>query len=140
MNIVAAYSGTFDPITLGHNDIIHRAARMFPKLIVAVGRRPNTDGLGVEDAGGNYIPCDIFLRGRGKSMFTPDHRLGFEPEDMECWFACWQSMREVRAVPRAAMASAIAAGFAMSCVVDSHTVSRIRSPLALSVWPVPTRR
>lgn len=37
MTIVAAYSGTFDPVTLGHNDIIHRAARMFPKLIVAVG-------------------------------------------------------------------------------------------------------
>ena len=37
MSIIAAYSGTFDPITLGHNDIIHRAARMFPKLIVAVG-------------------------------------------------------------------------------------------------------
>ena len=54
---------------------------------------------GVEDAGGNYIPCDIFLRGRGKSMFTPDHRLGFEPEDMEAWFAYWQSMREAGAVP-----------------------------------------
>lgn len=35
--IIAAYSGTFDPVTLGHNDIIHRAARMFPRLIVAVG-------------------------------------------------------------------------------------------------------
>lgn len=37
MSVIAAYSGTFDPITLGHNDIIHRAARMFPQLIVAVG-------------------------------------------------------------------------------------------------------
>ncbi len=37
MKIVAAYSGTFDPITLGHSDIIGRAAAMFPKLIVAVG-------------------------------------------------------------------------------------------------------
>jgi pantetheine-phosphate adenylyltransferase len=36
-NIIAAYSGTFDPVTLGHNDIIHRASRMFPRLIVAVG-------------------------------------------------------------------------------------------------------
>ncbi len=35
--IIAAYSGTFDPITLGHHDIIHRAARMFSRLIVAVG-------------------------------------------------------------------------------------------------------
>ena len=37
MSVVAAYSGTFDPITLGHSDIMHRAARMFPRLIVAVG-------------------------------------------------------------------------------------------------------
>ncbi|MFT4046033.1 MAG: pantetheine-phosphate adenylyltransferase [Solimonas sp.] len=36
-SIVAAYSGTFDPITYGHYDIIKRAAKMFPKLIVAVG-------------------------------------------------------------------------------------------------------
>lgn len=35
--VTAAYSGTFDPITLGHFDIIQRASRMFPKLIVAVG-------------------------------------------------------------------------------------------------------
>jgi len=41
MTIVAAYSGTFDPITLGHNDIIHRAAKLFPKLIVAVGLNPS---------------------------------------------------------------------------------------------------
>ncbi|MEQ1439460.1 pantetheine-phosphate adenylyltransferase [Fontimonas sp. SYSU GA230001] len=38
--IKAAYSGTFDPITYGHFDIIGRAARMFPRLIVAVGLNP----------------------------------------------------------------------------------------------------
>ncbi len=37
----AAYSGTFDPITFGHFDIIQRASRMFPKLIVAVGLNPS---------------------------------------------------------------------------------------------------
>ncbi|MGQ0621500.1 MAG: pantetheine-phosphate adenylyltransferase [Panacagrimonas sp.] len=37
MPVVAAYSGTFDPITLGHEDIMRRAARMFDTLIVAVG-------------------------------------------------------------------------------------------------------
>jgi pantetheine-phosphate adenylyltransferase len=40
MTIVAAYSGTFDPITFGHTDIIQRASRMFPQLIVAVGLNP----------------------------------------------------------------------------------------------------
>ena len=37
MSVIAAYSGTFDPITYGHYDIIERAAAMFPQLIVAVG-------------------------------------------------------------------------------------------------------
>jgi len=41
VSVIAAYSGTFDPITLCHNDIIHRAAKMFPKLIVAVGLNPS---------------------------------------------------------------------------------------------------
>lgn len=34
----AVYPGTFDPITNGHSDIIFRAARIFPKLIVAVAK------------------------------------------------------------------------------------------------------
>jgi pantetheine-phosphate adenylyltransferase len=36
MNRIAVYSGTFDPITLGHEDVISRAAKMFDTLIVAV--------------------------------------------------------------------------------------------------------
>ena len=36
MNRIALYSGTFDPITLGHEDVIGRAAQMFDTLIVAV--------------------------------------------------------------------------------------------------------
>ena len=39
--VIAAYSGTFDPITYGHYDIIQRAAHMFPRLIVAVGLNPS---------------------------------------------------------------------------------------------------
>ena len=34
--VVALYPGTFDPITLGHQDIIRRAARIFETVIVAV--------------------------------------------------------------------------------------------------------
>ncbi|WP_180682626.1 pantetheine-phosphate adenylyltransferase [Tepidicella baoligensis] len=33
---IAVYSGTFDPITLGHEDVIQRAASLFDELIVAV--------------------------------------------------------------------------------------------------------
>jgi len=34
--IVAIYPGTFDPISLGHEDIVLRAAAMFDKVILAV--------------------------------------------------------------------------------------------------------
>lgn len=34
---VAIYPGTFNPITNGHTDLVERAARLFDKIIVAVG-------------------------------------------------------------------------------------------------------
>ena len=34
--IKVVYPGTFDPITLGHEDLVHRAARLFDEVIVAV--------------------------------------------------------------------------------------------------------
>ena len=32
------YAGSFDPVTYGHLDLVHRAARIFPRVIVAVAR------------------------------------------------------------------------------------------------------
>ena len=37
---IAVYPGTFDPITMGHLDIISRGLNMFDKVIVAVARHP----------------------------------------------------------------------------------------------------
>ena len=36
MKLKAVYPGTFDPITLGHQDLVRRAASMFDEIIVAV--------------------------------------------------------------------------------------------------------
>jgi pantetheine-phosphate adenylyltransferase len=36
MNITAIYPGTFDPISLGHTDLVHRAARLFDHVIVGI--------------------------------------------------------------------------------------------------------
>ncbi len=33
----AIYTGSFDPVTYGHLDVIGRAARLFGHLVVAVG-------------------------------------------------------------------------------------------------------
>lgn len=38
---IAVFPGSFDPITLGHYDIIERAAPLFDKLIIAIGINSN---------------------------------------------------------------------------------------------------
>ena len=35
---IAVFPGSFDPITLGHYDIIERAAALFDKVIIAIGQ------------------------------------------------------------------------------------------------------
>jgi pantetheine-phosphate adenylyltransferase len=37
-NIVAIYPGSFDPVTNGHLDLIHRGSKLFDRLIVAIAR------------------------------------------------------------------------------------------------------
>lgn len=38
MERIAVFPGSFDPITLGHYDIIERAVPLFDKIIVAIGQ------------------------------------------------------------------------------------------------------
>jgi pantetheine-phosphate adenylyltransferase len=38
--IVAINPGTFDPVTLGHVDVIRRAAAIFDRVVVGVVRDP----------------------------------------------------------------------------------------------------
>ena len=35
-DVIAVYPGTFDPMTLGHEDVIRRATQLFDRVIVAV--------------------------------------------------------------------------------------------------------
>ncbi|MBG00236.1 MAG: pantetheine-phosphate adenylyltransferase [Owenweeksia sp.] len=38
---IAVFPGSFDPITLGHQDIVSRGLPLFDKIIVAVGKNAN---------------------------------------------------------------------------------------------------
>ncbi len=40
LKVTAVYPGTFDPVTNGHVDLIHRACRLFDRVIVAVASNP----------------------------------------------------------------------------------------------------
>jgi len=41
MSTKAIYPGTFDPITLGHLDIVTRAAQMFDQMVLAIAASPS---------------------------------------------------------------------------------------------------
>ena len=53
MATVAIYAGSFDPITRGHEDLIHRSCEFVDKLVVAVANNSSK-----------------------KPLFTPDERVG----------------------------------------------------------------
>jgi pantetheine-phosphate adenylyltransferase len=53
MSVSAMYPGTFDPITLGHEDLVRRSARLFDRVVIAIA----------SDTGGKA------------PMFSPDERV-----------------------------------------------------------------
>src|SRR5690606_11120285 len=59
---VAAYPGTFDPITFGHNDIAARASQLFDEVIVAIYD------------GGEHAPK--------RSLFSADERVRLAQESL----------------------------------------------------------
>ena len=61
MPLSAMYPGTFDPITLGHEDLVRRAARLFDHVVVAIAR----------DTGGK-VPMFTF----GERVEMAKHALG----------------------------------------------------------------
>jgi pantetheine-phosphate adenylyltransferase len=46
---ICLFPGTFDPVTLGHTDIIDRALPLFDKLIVGIGRNSNKQPMFTEE-------------------------------------------------------------------------------------------
>jgi len=42
---LAIYAGSFDPPTNGHLDLVDRASKLFPRVVVALGQHPNRSPL-----------------------------------------------------------------------------------------------
>jgi pantetheine-phosphate adenylyltransferase len=64
MQKICLFPGTFDPITLGHVDIINRALPLFDKIIVAVGINAGKSAMFTSDQRKSWIE-EIF-RGESK--------------------------------------------------------------------------
>ena len=42
---IAVFTGTFDPLTLGHLDVIRRGVKLFDRVVVGIGVNPNKRAL-----------------------------------------------------------------------------------------------
>jgi pantetheine-phosphate adenylyltransferase len=49
MTRIAFYSGSFDPVTLGHTDVIRRAAGLVDKLVIGIGSNPGKSAMFLTD-------------------------------------------------------------------------------------------
>ena len=45
MTRIGFYSGSFDPVTLGHTDVVARAARLVDRLVIGIGVNPGKAAL-----------------------------------------------------------------------------------------------
>ena len=121
--LTAVYPGTFDPMTLGHEDLMRRAARLFERLIVAV-------------AAGHHK----------RTMFTIAERLdiaraGLELSELECVDAVssglalagyGQAFERLQAEPAAAMDVLARGGFGpVNAILRINTWA---TPLLLLAW------
>lgn len=64
---IAIYAGTFDPITLGHMDIIRRALRVVDKLIVAVAEDTGKHPIFDVDTRAELVRQDVLTLGEAKA-------------------------------------------------------------------------
>lgn len=55
MQRICLFPGTFDPLTLGHTDIIDRALPLFDKLIIGIGRNVNKQPMFSEQQRLNWL-------------------------------------------------------------------------------------
>jgi pantetheine-phosphate adenylyltransferase len=62
---VGVYPGTFDPITLGHEDIIRRGAKLVDRLIIGVTTNPSKDPLFTPDERIAMVTRDVAALGLG---------------------------------------------------------------------------
>ena len=63
--VIAVFPGTFDPITLGHQDLIQRSTRLFSTVIVAVA-----------------------VAHHKKTLFALDERLDMVRQVSKTWTGC----------------------------------------------------
>ena len=60
---IGLYPGTFDPVTLGHADIIRRGAKLVDRLIIGVTTNPSKDPMFMPDERIEMVRAEVARQG-----------------------------------------------------------------------------
>jgi len=64
-------------------------------LAVDISKAAKREGFfGIQDAGRYEPALEIWLRQRGRALYTADGKLGFDENEMQEWFAFWDDLRK----------------------------------------------
>ena len=67
---IGLYPGTFDPVTLGHADIIRRGAKLVDRLIIGVTTNPSKDPMFAPEERIEMVRADVARQGLGNVDVT----------------------------------------------------------------------
>jgi len=81
----------------------------------------------MEDGGRNEPLLEVWLTQRGKSLYTPEGKVGYDEKDMSEWFAFWSDLRK-RGASAAPDTQALDRG-----EIDSNLLS-----IGKTAWRLPT--
>jgi multiple sugar transport system substrate-binding protein len=70
---------------------------MFKSYTIALSEVLGADVYGTSDNSGNYDNFEIWIRQRGKELYTRDGQLAFTVEDVAEWYDYWDMMRRSNA-------------------------------------------
>ncbi len=96
----------------------------------------------------SFFPFEFFLRGRGKTAYTPEGELNFTADELTEWFTFWDELRKAGVVPPAEI-TALEAGFETSPIItgraamypiNSSIASSLQAltPNPLKILPIPS--
>ena len=122
----------------------------FSNYLVELSDALDDGSYGSSDNSGNYDNFEIWIRQRGKELYTVEGSLGFELADVAEWFNYWDVLRKAGGCPPAHIQAAldltgtpVDSSVVKGVVVFSHIFSNqyvayqaaTTHPLVLSVYP-----
>ena len=92
---------------------------------------------GVSDGGGDDAGAfQIFLRQRGKDLYTTDGKLGYTAADLEEWLTYWDGMRKRHAAAPGAVTSAAHNDSAKNPLINGQVAMTFGAGLEISLPPL----